>query len=290
MSGIVQQINAYLQMAADGNSEISDELIEQFGESCKELITKHLRPEPRPAFTIRMSSLGRPLCQQQLEKAGSDKEPLQGGVKMKLIMGDMIEALMVALIQAAGGAIIEEQTEVTLSVGGEMIKGHLDVVLDDQKIYDIKSVSPYLFTSVYSAPGGFETLLENDDFGYVTQAYLYSEATGRPFGGWLAVNKATGEIALLAPPNNDAKIRADVLANADSNVFKLINNTPFTRQFKAEKETFRTKETGNWVLPFTCEWCIRKKACWGDEITMLDQVKSKAKNPKKKYYLGKVKY
>ena len=62
------EVQDFLQKAGRGEIDSSrlDDLIEAFGEDCKAAIRKQF--SRRSDFRIRMSGLGRPLCQQQLEK------------------------------------------------------------------------------------------------------------------------------------------------------------------------------------------------------------------------------
>ena len=48
----------------------------------------------------------------------------------------------------------------------------------------------------FAANRGYNNIKKDDVFGYVPQGYLYAEAAGSTFGGWIAINKATGEWAV----------------------------------------------------------------------------------------------
>ena len=68
------------------------------------------------------------------------------------------------------------------------------------KIYDIKTASPYAFDSKFGEWGGYNKIKEDDTFGYVAQGYSYSYAGKSKFGGWIAINKSTGEWAICEAP------------------------------------------------------------------------------------------
>ena len=68
------EIQDFLQKAGRGEIDSSrlEPLIEQFGEDCKAAMRKQF--SNRGGYRIRMSGVGRPLCQQQLEKQGHKQD------------------------------------------------------------------------------------------------------------------------------------------------------------------------------------------------------------------------
>ena len=71
------EIQDFLQKAGRGEIDSSrlEPLIEKFGEDCKAAIRKQL--SSRGGYRLRMSGIGRPLCQQQLEKRNDSRRCLQ---------------------------------------------------------------------------------------------------------------------------------------------------------------------------------------------------------------------
>ena len=67
------EVQDFLKKAGRGEIDSSrfDDLIEQFGEDCKNSLRKQL--SSRGGYRIRMSGLGRPLCQQKMEKQDTFK-------------------------------------------------------------------------------------------------------------------------------------------------------------------------------------------------------------------------
>ena len=65
------EIQDFLKKAGLGEIDSSslDSLIEELGEDCKASLRKQL--SPRGDYRMRMSGLGRPLCQQKMEKKGN---------------------------------------------------------------------------------------------------------------------------------------------------------------------------------------------------------------------------
>ena len=64
----------------------------------------------------------------------------------------------------------------------------MDVKINN-KVWDIKSASPWSFTNKFSEDGGgFESLKKDDAFGYIGQGYMYGIADKSDFGGWIVIN------------------------------------------------------------------------------------------------------
>ena len=93
-----------------------------------------------------MSNVGRPLCQLQMEAIkGIKGEGQPYNVKVRNTFGDIIEALALFIMKSAiFNAIKNEQKQVKYKFNGEEIEGRQDVEIDE-KIWDIKSASPYSF-------------------------------------------------------------------------------------------------------------------------------------------------
>jgi hypothetical protein len=230
-----------------------------------------------------MSSIGRPLCQLQMEKSGAEAEPMPYNTKMRNLFGDLIEASAVAIMKAAGIRIEELQKHVKLKLGKHNINGAYDVKIQN-KIWDIKSASPWAFDHKFSDEGGFDAILKQDTFGYVSQGYLYAKAENTDFGGWIAINKSTGEWAIAETPLSDEKYSKDAIELAKKNAEALQSDAPFKRLFEDEEEFFNKKATGNRTLGLECRFCAYKKPCWGKELQYLPQQQSKALNPKWVWY------
>ena len=258
------EIDMYMHKASIGEAEMSEEIIERFGERCKESIRRQFNPEKRD-FSIRMSSIGKPLCQQQMEKAGAERERMKPELKMKFAYGDLTEALMMAIMEAADIKIEGFQEKVSYKLGKTNIKGTLDVIIDG-KVYDIKSVSKFGFEFKFGHPDGFQKMVDDDAFGYVSQGYLYGEAKELPFGGWIAMCKETGKYSVLKTPVNGEPYKRKAIADARKNADSLNRDDPFKRCFEPKMDTYYKKATGEHCLELTCSYCDFKKACWGDRI------------------------
>ena len=256
---ILEKVRVFLEAASKDAVKVSDDLIDQFGEACKESFRKQFTDQRNKEFGLRASNIGRPLCQLQMEKKGIKGEGQPYNAKMRNLFGDIIEQIAVIVMKAAGINIQSEQKK-------------------------IKSASPWSFTNKYGDNGGFSTVATDDVFGYTTQGYVYAEGADKPFGGWIVINKSTGEWALTETPLADDEYKANALKVAKDNVVALQSNKEFERCYEDEEEYFRKQKTGNRVLNSTCGFCPYKFPCWGENLQLLPQQQSQGKNPKWVWY------
>jgi len=186
-------------------------------------------------------------------------------------------------LKSAGVKIEDEQKKVNYKFNGSKIEGQLDVKIDS-KVWDIKSASPFAFTKKFGELGGFEEIAKEDAFGYIPQGYLYSESEKTDFGGWIVINKSTGEWIVCETPLVDDEYRAKALKLVKNNLKALNNKAPFKKCYEDIEETYRTKKTGNRVLGTVCSFCPYKLPCWGSKLQLLQQQQSQGKNPKWVWY------
>lgn len=279
---ILQKVQTFLEQAGHRSVKVSDDLIEEFGEVCKSAIRKQFTEERGGKFRLRMSNIGRPLCQLQMEKTGAPAETPDYSFKMKVLFGDLIEASAMLILKASGVDVQSEQKAVTHS--GE-IKGTYDVEIDN-KIWDIKSASPFAFDKKFAQ--GFNTVVEDDAFGYASQGFMYADSEDKDFGGWIVINKASGEWVVCEAPELQEEDKKEALALAEKNLKALLNGEKFKRCFTDVEETYKDKDknvkkTGNRVLSSICGFCDFKRTCWPDAI-MHKKVGSTARFPKSVWY------
>ena len=230
-----------------------------------------------------MSNIGRPLCQLQMEAKNIKGEGQPYNAKMRNTFGDLIEALAIFVMKSAGVEIEDEQKSVRYNFDGATLEGRYDVKID-KKVWDVKSASPYSFEKKFGPAGGFEEVVKDDAFGYASQGYLYSESEKVPFGGWIVINKSTGEWLTCEAPLADDEYKTTAIKNAEDNIKSITDKKPFKRCYSDIEETFRTKKTGNKVLGFVCSFCPYKLPCWGSKLQLLPQQQSQGKNPKWVWY------
>ena len=284
MNTILLKVQQYLDNVSKNPVKLDKQLVQEFGEACKNALLKQFEDTRRDKFEPRMSNIGRPLCQLQMESKGVKGEGQPYSNKMRNTFGDLIEALSIFVMKSANIKLKNEQKKVKYKFDGGEIEGRQDVEIDG-KIWDIKSASPYSFDKKFGEAGGFSEVARDDSFGYVSQGFLYSESQKKNFGGWIVVNKSTGEWAVCETPASAEEHKEKALNTAKDNYKAIKEGKPFKRCFSDVAETFRTKPTGNRVLGFVCSYCPYKLPCWGrDKLQLLPQQQSKGKNPKWVWY------
>tara|TARA_Y100001963_G_scaffold158724_2_gene259417 strand:+ start:306 stop:1205 length:900 start_codon:yes stop_codon:yes gene_type:complete len=281
---ILENVQSFLKMATDDSVAVSDKLIDEFGEMCKDAFRKQFTNKREKSFRARMSNIGKPLCQLQMEKSNAKPEGQPYNNKMRNTFGDLIEALAVTIIKASGIKVDSTQKSVSYNIDKSKIDGTYDIEISNS-IYDIKSASPYAFEHKFGDEGGFNSIVEDDSFGYLSQGYLYSESENKRFGGWIVINKSTGEWLVTETPTEDEKYKNIAINLSKENLHALDEGKPFRRCFSDIEETFRKIPTGNKVLGIVCSFCPYKFPCWGkDKLQYLPQQQSKGKSPKWVYY------
>jgi len=279
-------IQDFLEKAVRGEVTLPKHLVKEFKESCGTAVEKQFSKQRNEPEKLRMSGLGKPVCQQQLGLQQLPKQSSYNNI-MRFLFGDLIEAVAMLVMKASGIKIIAEQKPCELVLNGEKIKGTLDVILDEDgenKVWDIKSASPYAFD--YKFKRGYEAIKDDDAFGYIMQGHLYGEANDIPFGGWIVVNKSTGEWAVVHAPEDQMEERKQIIQQANDTV-KAIRTQKFKVPFKAEWETYKDKgeviRTRNKLMPKMCTFCDYKSHCWKN-ATYQPKITSRAKSPPTVWY------
>ncbi len=276
----------YLTRVSNNEVEVDEHLVEEFGELAKEAFRKMFDNPDK--FKLRMSAIGRPFCQQWMAKNKQPKGKSAYNEPMKFLIGDLIESAAIVILKGAKVNVEQTNQSVSLAIGGIQLEGTYDVKIDGT-IFDIKSASPYSFTNKFNSFNPFESILKDDPFGYVNQGYLYAEADKSKFGGWIAINKSTGEWALAETPVIDNSYKKEAIKNAEQNIKDLVANKEFKRDFDVVDETFRKKKTGNKYLGITCTYCSYKEKCWGKfGLVHKAQPSSQAQHPRYYWYVGNI--
>tara|TARA_R100000458_G_C8272251_1_gene247058 strand:- start:2103 stop:2897 length:795 start_codon:yes stop_codon:yes gene_type:complete len=246
--------------------DIGEALKRQFGTKTK-----------RREFQLRMSNIGRPTCQLWFEKNMPNyAEPLPTTFVMNMMLGDIVEAVFKGIMKEAK-VKFENSDKVSLDIADTKVSGTYDLVLDDA-VDDIKSASDWSYRNKFES---FDTLAEEDPFGYVGQLAGYAKALGKKAGGWWVVNKANGSFKYVPAEGIDVEKEVEKL---EKNV-NTVNSNKFKRCYEPVEETFRSKPTGNTVLSKTCSFCRYRKACW-ENLQEIPSLVSKAKEPKMVSYVN----
>lgn len=236
----------------DKGADVRQEDVEGFGKELSRIVEERLKPQERKPY-LRMSSLGTK-CDRKLwysinrPELAEDMPPF---VKLKFLIGDVWEAVLLFLAKAAGHSVEGQQD--TQDLYG--VKGHRDAVIDGT-VTDVKSASSRSFTK-------FEEGLseERDDFGYLTQlqGYLHTGqddpiVTDKERAAFLAGDKTLGKITLDVHPRADIAFDRVV---ADKKAMLAKGNPP-PRGYSDEADG----KSGNRKLGVACSYCEFKHGCW----------------------------
>jgi hypothetical protein len=258
LSVIEAELKSLLDNISNGKPvSFTDQMIEELGEQVKQSVRKQLTPRD-PEFRVRASNVGRNLCVLQKQKEGAEAEPMPYNHVVRMLIGDCVEAIVRLLLDMTSVQVTSDGDKVELDVSGVSIKGESDIDIDG-KVYDIKSCSPFAFKNKWSL--GYAGLKEDDSFGYVGQMYLYADAQKKEPGGWIVVDKSSGEISVVEVEDNPAEAE-DVRQDRKYKVEAIDTDQPFRRGFELQDEYFRRKATGDKVLHKNCGFCNFKKSCW----------------------------
>jgi len=247
---LVQDIYNKISVLGKGEHiDLDTDTIDQFGESMKEILYKWSHPEPRGNEKLRMSNIGRKSRQLWFDTRAEDtqSENIPAHVFIKFLYGHLLEEIVLFLIRLSGHTVTNEQKEV--KVNG--IKGHMDCVIDGE-VVDIKTASSYAFKKFKDG-----TLAEQDTFGYLAQLAGYEAAEGTNNGGFLALNKESGELTLYRP---DAFDKPNIKKRITDIKKQVKLATPPELCYNPIPEG----KAGNMKLPRECTYCRHKFECHKD--------------------------
>ena len=268
----------YLSSVLQGKGSMSKSTINSITKAIKESLNRQFNSGGRDGFRLRMSSIGRPYCQLWYDKnkpeAAVEKSP---HFLLQMVIGDMIEAVVNGVMVESGVEVYASE-QVKLALGKHTITGTTDPSFEP--VTDTKSASQYSYNYKFT---DWQTLAENDSFGYVAQGVGYAKALDKKFNGWFVVNKSTGEFKFV-PYEADEEYNEKLLRKLEYKLDKLENNK-FNRCFDPVEETFRKKPTGNKILPIECKFCDYKFDCWKGFISEEPSRVSSAKDKPIVYYL-----
>ena len=199
----------------------------------------------RKAGALRMSNIGKPCTRALWYDINGDEntELLRPETKLKFMMGDIIEALLIYLAQEAGHKVTNQQAEVEI----EGIKGHIDSFIDGELV-DIKSSSSYGMKKFKNG-----TLPDDDPFGYIDQISGYANAFKKKQATFVAFDKSTGELATYTHTKLSDTAARIKKVKADTSM-----EEPPERAFAAVND----KQSGGKKLGVNCSYCSHKVTCW----------------------------
>ena len=240
---LVEDIYAFIER----EEEIDPNLIEDFASNLQDAVLQWSQPK-KQRKGLRISNIGRPARQLWYEARQEDTVKLNAITRIKFLYGHLLEELLLLLVKASGHKVTDEQKEVEV----DGIKGHMDCKINGEVI-DIKTASNFAFKKFSEG-----TLAQNDTFGYMAQLAGYEAAEGTSDGGFLAINKESGELALFRP----GKLSKPNPVNKINNLKQALDlDTPPEKCYTPIPEG----KKGNEILPPSCVYCSFKNECWSDD-------------------------
>lgn len=240
----------------DDGTPFSEDLVLDFGHNLSKKLANRLSEERGPSV-LRLSNWDIPCERQLYYKVNYPNlvESLPANVRLKFLLGDIAEEVILFLAKASGHEVVGEQDEI--SVAG--VPGHRDGIIDGHLV-DTKSASPYGFKKFEEHGLGQE-----DAFGYLGQLGSYHSASldddrlrDKHSASFLAINKVSGE---LVRDTYRFSERPDELA------FRVEAKKEMLRQPAPPKRGFEPEamgKSGNMKLGVACSYCPVKAACYPD--------------------------
>lgn len=224
---------------------ITDVHAEEFGESMKNALKEWAFYKGSDKPTLRMSNIGKPSRQLWFDMNSKQQDvSFNAPTLIKFLYGHILEQMVLFFVKLSGHEVTNEQKKIKVSG----ISGHMDCVIDGEVI-DVKSTSAFSF---YKFKNG--TLPEKDPFGYLAQLAGYEEGMKTDKGGFIAINKETGELCLFRPEDLD---KPDIKYRIKDIKALIKKPTPPELCYQPEPEgTF-----GNLKLPTNCKYCRHKFEC-----------------------------
>lgn len=228
--------------------KITDKQYKSFGKFMEHALRDWSTPRDGQRPNLRMSNIGRPIRQLWYD-IKSDKAPngVPAATMIKFLYGHILERLVLFLVEIAGHKVTDEQKEIEI----DGVMGHMDCKIDGQVI-DVKSASGFGFKKFKNG-----TLAEEDSFGYMAQLSGYETAEGTDEGGFLVINKETGELCLFIPEELD-KINIRTKINKVRSA--LDEDTPPELCYQPIPDG----SSGNYKLARECFYCPHKFECHKD--------------------------
>ena len=249
LNTIVEDIYKEVSKISKGkNVVISEDDLDNFAEGMKEAMRHWLTPREVKNPYLRMSNIGKPERQLWYDMKSDPKQSeVSPDTQIKFLYGHLLEEVVLFLVKLAKHKITDKQKEVTV----KGIKGHVDCKIDGEVI-DIKSASNFAFRKFK-----YGTLPEKDSFGYLAQLSGYEEAEQTTGGGFLAINKESGELCLFRPQSLE---KPNVIEKIKTLKQQLKKKTPPARCYSPIADG----KSGNMKLPSECTWCAHKFECHKD--------------------------
>ena len=142
MKTIDTLIDDIYQMLDEGKTQVDDDILSDMATDIVNAFEGTLDREDDHRGAIRLSQMGQPCARKQWYSHREEYigEALQPYVRIKFLMGHIIEAVTIALARAAGHEVTDQQKLVQVSG----VNGSIDCKIDGVLV-DVKSASSYSF-------------------------------------------------------------------------------------------------------------------------------------------------
>jgi|TARA_B110000977_G_scaffold126225_1_gene161459 hypothetical protein len=250
LSTVVSDIYKELEGLSDGTAlPLTEADIDKTMVGMRAALMDWATPRKRNTdFTVRMSNVGKPPRQLWYEKRDPQgRGGIDGATQIKFLYGHLLEEIVLMLVRMAGHTVTDEQKEVVV----DGITGHMDCKINGE-VVDVKTASRFAFNKFRDG-----RLAQDDPFGYLGQLAGYEKAEGTDNGGFLVLNKESGELCMFLPddldkPNIDTTI-AELLPALELDVPPALCYAPVPDGKK-----------GNMKIAKGCGWCKYKHECFKD--------------------------
>lgn len=250
LNTLVPDIYKHLEGLSDGTPlPLTEEEIDKTLVGMREALISWATPRERDTnFTVRMSNVGKPSRQLWYEKRDPQgRGGIDGATQIKFLYGHLLEEVVLMLVRMAGHKVTDEQKEVTV----DGIVGHMDCKINGE-VVDVKTASRFAFNKFKDG-----RLAQDDPFGYLGQLAGYEAAEGTDNGGFLVLNKESGELCMYVPDDIDKP-------NIRTSISKLLPALELGTPPELCYNPIPDGKKGNMKLPKGCSWCKYKYECYKD--------------------------
>ena len=250
LNTLVPDIYKHLEKLSEGEPlPLTDADIDRVVQGMTEALRSWATPRKRDTdFTVRMSNVGKPSRQLWYEKRDPQgRGGIDGPTQIKFLYGHLLEEIVLMLVRMAGDEVTDEQKEVTV----DGIVGHMDCKINGE-VVDVKTASRFAFNKFKDG-----RLAQDDPFGYLGQLAGYEAAEGTENGGFLVLNKESGELCMYVPDDLDKP-------NIRSSIGILLPALELDTPPELCYTPIPDGKKGNMKLPKGCNWCKYKFKCYAD--------------------------
>jgi hypothetical protein len=250
LSTVVSDIYQELEMLSEGKPlPLTEADIDKTMVGMRAALMDWATPRKRNTdFTVRMSNVGKPSRQLWYEKRDPEgRGGIDGATQIKFLYGHLLEEIVLMLVRMAGHKVTDEQKEVVV----QGITGHMDCKINGE-VVDVKTASRFAFNKFRDG-----RLAQDDPFGYLGQLAGYEKAEGTDKGGFLVLNKESGELCMYLPDDLDKP-------NIDTRINELLPALELDIPPALCYDPIPDGKKGNMKLAKGCSWCKYKYKCHSD--------------------------